>query len=88
MTIVFKIVSQKYPNKTFSVPNLGNFAFSRNFAIMQIWWGSLHIWQNFFKSLAQKYPNKAFLVPNLDIFVFLENFAIRQIWGCWLKIWQ
>ena len=36
MTIVFKIVSQKYPNKTFSVPNLGNFVFSRNFAIKQI----------------------------------------------------
>ena len=33
---VFEILAQKYPNKTFLVPNLGISVFSQNFAIRQI----------------------------------------------------
>ena len=34
--IFFQIPAEKYPNKTFSVPNLGIFIFPRNFAVRQI----------------------------------------------------
>ena len=36
MTIVFKILVQKYPNKVVLVPNLGIFIISEHFAIRQI----------------------------------------------------
>ena len=74
----FKILVQKFPNKTFLVPDLGFFVFSQNFAIRQIWgsWFQIHD-NSIFKILPQKYPNKAFLFPDLDIFVYLPHFAVR-----------
>ena len=84
----FKILAQKYPNKAFLVPNIGNFAFPQNFGTWHISGCWFQLWQWFFKILAEKYPNKAFLIPNLGNFVFVQNFAVRQIWWCWFKLLQ
>ena len=79
---------QKYPNKAFLIPYLGNFVSSQNFAITLIRRCWFQIWQWLFKIVAQKYPNKTFLVPNLDIFIISRYFATRQIQECWFQIWQ
>ena len=75
----FQIAFEKYPNKTFLVPNLGIFIFLGNFAITQIPGCWFQIWQHCFQIPAQKYPNNAFLVP---------NFVTRQNQGRWFQIWQ
>ena len=84
MTIVFKVVAQKQPNKAFSVPKFA-FFFRKILQLEKFDGDDLKFDNSFFKVLAQKYPNQAFLVPNLGIFVFSQNFAIRQIRGCLFK---
>ena len=79
MTIVFKILAQKYPNKTFLVPNLGIFVFFAKFsneANSRVLISNMTI--VFFKVLAQKYQNKAFLVKNSEIRHFWSQ--IQEFW--------
>ena len=81
-------MGQKYPNKTFLVPNLSNFVSLQNFVISLIRMCWFQIWQYCFQIPVQKYPNQAFLVPNLGTFVLPWHFANRQIWGWWFQIYD
>ena len=68
----FQILAQKYRNKAFLVPNLGNFILPWNFGIRKIQGCWFQIWQYYYQIPVQKYPNQAILVPNLRI-LFLHQ---------------
>ena len=79
MTIVFKILAQKYPNKAFLIPNLGILFFREILQIHKLEGADSKYDNSFSKNLAQKCPNKTFLVPNLDIFLSSKNFTMTLI---------
>ena len=91
----FKILIQRYPNKTYLVPNLGLFIPKlRHFYFFTKFWNLTNLRvliSNItivFEILAQKYPDNAFFITNLGIFIFSWIFAVRQIWECWIQTWQ
>ena len=95
---IFKILDQKYPNKTFLVknaqirrffsPNLGIVFFPPNFSSRQTRGCWFQISQYFFQILFLKYRNQKFFVSNLGILVLSQKFTVRPIWGCLFQIWQ
>ena len=80
---IFKILVQKYQNKTFLVKNIpirhflvanvGIFVFFVKFEIGKFEGARLKYDNCFSKIIAQKYPNKAFLVKNIQIKHFWSN---------------
>ena len=80
------ILAQKYPDKTFLVPNLGIFIFLRKFAVRQIRGCWFQIDKIIFKFQHKYTQIRHFWSKNLRIFVFAPNFTTRQIRGCWFHI--
>ena len=64
----FKILAQKYPNKTFLVPNLAIFVISRNFASRSIRGCWFQMWQYCFQTPVQKIPKSGIFGPKFKDF--------------------
>ena len=79
MTIVFGILAQKLPNKTFFVPNLEQLLFCEIFQIDKFEGADFKYEKSFLKILTQKYRYKVFLVSNLAIFIISQSFAITPV---------
>ena len=80
-----KILTQKYPNEAFLVPNLGILFFHETLHLAKFKGADLKYDNSFLKILAQKYLTKAFWVTKLGIFILSRNFAFIQIRGCYFK---
>ena len=70
-----EILALKYGNKSFFVPNLDIFIFSRNFGLANLKVLISNMTIAFFKILTPKHPNKTFLVTNFGIFIFFTKFC-------------
>ena len=85
MTISFSNSIQKYPHKTFLVPNLLFFSLCTRLCIFKNVRLLISNMAISFSNGSPKNPNKLFLLPKLKFFPFVWNFLYWRIWGFYFK---
>ena len=85
MTISFSNSTQKYPHKTFLIPNLLFFSLCTRLCIFKNVRLLISNMAISFSNGSPKKPNKLFLLPKLKFFPFVWNFSYWRIWGFYFK---
>ena len=88
MTILCSNSSPKYPNQTFSVPNLRALTFASNFTIRHKFETADFKCDNSFSKLPPKTPKEGIFGPWFKEFYFVQKFIFMKIRGKWFQIWQ